>query len=49
MLLSRTIQINHRRNDAYDDKGPDEVLGERIKRVGGQDAYDPELDPNTYL
>eukprot|EP01039_Chlorochromonas_danica_P011712 gene11712-13148_t len=25
------------RNDAYDDKEPEEVLGERVKRVGGQE------------
>ena len=46
---SSLISIICRRNDAYDDKAPEEVLGERVKRVGGQDAYDPELDPNTYL
>ena len=38
-----------RQNAEYDDKSPEEVLGERVKRVGGQDAYDPDLDPNTYL
>ena len=46
------ININSiftRKNDAYDDKGPDEVVGERVRRVGGQDQYDAELDPNTYL
>eukprot|EP00596_Hydrurales_sp_CCMP1899_P009979 CAMPEP_0119051438 /NCGR_PEP_ID=MMETSP1177-20130426/73051_1 /TAXON_ID=2985 /ORGANISM="Ochromonas sp, Strain CCMP1899" /LENGTH=615 /DNA_ID=CAMNT_0007030637 /DNA_START=289 /DNA_END=2136 /DNA_ORIENTATION=+ len=37
------------KNDAYDDKGPDEVLGDRVRRVGGQDQYDADLDPNTYL
>jgi hypothetical protein len=24
------------RNDAFDNKGPEEVLGERVRRIGGQ-------------
>ena len=50
LFLSHKYQFNFsRKNDAYDDKGPDEVVGERVRRVGGQDQYDAELDPNTYL
>lgn len=38
-----------RKNDEYDEKNPEEVLGDRVRRIGGQDAYDPDLDPNTYM
>ncbi len=31
------IQRIKRRNDKYDEKSPEEVLGERVKRVGGMD------------
>ena len=49
LYLFSLILFHCRKNDAYDDKAPEEVLGDRVKRVGGQDAYDADLDPNTYL
>lgn len=30
------------RNDQYDNKMPDEVVGERVKRIGGSDDGMPQ-------
>lgn len=49
LILILYVLLLCRQNDAYDGKMPEEVLGERVRRIGGEGAYDPDLDPNTYL